>query len=66
MNKRLAGLICGIISMASVVVFLIWGFLLDDFGHAWLVFVFGGVASAIISMIANYQQAKKEEESEEK
>ena len=67
MDKKLAGLICGIISMVSVVVFFLWGYIGNAWGHSWLVFLIGGVACAIVSMVANYmEETGKTEKSDKK
>lgn len=62
MNKKLANLICGIISMAALLVFFIWGQFFHGYGVSWVSFVVAGIACAIIRMIANYSEDKKEEE----
>lgn len=51
MKNVKTGTICAIISMASVVVMLIWGFLANDFSHSWLAVVVGGVVSCAVHMI---------------
>lgn len=59
------GTICAIISMTSVVIMLIWGFLANDFSHSWLAVAIGGVVSCAFAMIRNdLDKAKKDKESE--
>ena len=62
MDKKLVGLICGIISMVAVLVFFIWGQFFGGYSVSWVVFVVSGIACAIISMIGNYTREKKEDE----
>ena len=60
------GTICAIISMTSVVIMLLWGFLADDFAHSWLAVMVGGVASCAFSMIRrDLDKAKKDKEGSE-
>ena len=61
MDKKLAGLVCGIISIVSVAVFFLWGYLGSAWGKSWLVFVVGGMICAIINMVAKYNEEKKKE-----
>ncbi|MBQ6318704.1 MAG: hypothetical protein IJI23_02825 [Lachnospiraceae bacterium] len=57
------GTICAIISMTSVVIMLLWGFLADDFAHSWLAVMVGGVASCAFAMISrDMDKAKKDKE----
>ena len=65
MDKKLIGIICAIISMCSVVVFFIWGWVANSFAHAWLIFMIAGIACATTSMIGNYLNDKKSKESKE-
>lgn len=51
--------LCSIISGASVVVMLIWGFIAGSFEHSWLAVFAGGIAVGIISS-ANKQKEKQE------
>ena len=60
------GTICAIISMASVVIMFLWGFLANDFAHSWLVVMVGGVASCAFAMIRrDLDKAKKDKEGSE-
>ena len=66
-NKSIGG-ICGIISMAAVAVYLIWGMIAHSYQNAWIVFVISGIACAAVSIINNIkkeEKAKKAEETEE-
>ena len=57
------GTICAIISMTSVVIMLLWGFLADDFAHSWLAVMVGGVASCAFARISrDMDKAKKDKE----
>lgn len=57
------GTICAIISMTSVVIMLIWGFLANDFGHSWLAVMVGGVTSCAFAMVRkDLDKAKKDKE----
>lgn len=51
MKNIRTGTICSIISMVSVLVMLIWGFVANDFSHSWLAVVVGGVLSGAVYMI---------------
>lgn len=60
------GTICAIISMTSVVIMLIWGFMADDFAHSWLAVMVGGVASCAVSMVRrDLDKSKKDKEGSE-
>ena len=60
------GTICAIISMTSVVIMFIWGFLANDFAHSWLAVMVGGVASCAFAMIRkDLDKAKKDKEGSE-
>ena len=60
------GTVCAIISMTSVVIMLIWGFLAGDFSHSWLAVMVGGVASAAFAMVRKDQdKAKKDKKGSE-
>ena len=60
------GTICAIISMTSVVIMLIWGYLANDFAHSWLAVLVGGVASVAFAMVRKDQdKAKKDKEGSE-
>ena len=45
------GTLCAIISMTSVVIMFIWGYIANDFGHSWIAVMIGGVVSCAVSMI---------------
>ena len=45
------GTLCTSISMISVFIMFVWGYLADDFSHSWLAVMAGGIVSAIIAMI---------------
>lgn len=51
MKNVKTGTICAIISMASVVVMFIWGYLANDFGHSWIAVMIGGLLSCAVSMV---------------
>ena len=51
MKNIKTGTICSIISMISVAVMFIWGFVADDFGHSWLAVMIGGIISGAVYMI---------------
>ena len=60
------GTICAIISMTSVVIMLIWGFMADDFAHSWLAVMVGGVASCAVAMVRrDLDKSKKDKEGSE-
>ncbi len=60
------GTICAIISMTSVVIMLIWGFVADDFAHSWLAVMVGGVVSCAFLMVRkDKDKAKKDKEGSE-
>ena len=56
------GTICAIISMVSVLIMLVWGFLASDFGHSWLAVFAGGIACAIVSMVRKDKGSSGKEE----
>ena len=64
MKNVKTGTICAIISMVSVLVMFIWGYLEGDFSHSWLAVMAGGVASCAFYMIR--RDVKKEEKDQEK
>lgn len=51
MKNIKTGTICSIISMTSVVIMFIWGYLAGDFKHSWLAVMIGGILSCAIYMI---------------
>ncbi len=51
MKNIKTGTICAMISMISVVVMFIWGYLAGDFSHSWLAVMVGGVLSCSVYMI---------------
>ena len=60
------GTICAIISMVSVVVMFIWGYLANDFSHSWLAVMIGGILSCAVSMIRkDKEKAQKDKEGSE-
>ncbi|MBQ7714390.1 MAG: hypothetical protein IJT70_00805 [Clostridia bacterium] len=60
MNSKIYGAICGIISMVAVVVFFIWGGLIEKtYEHSWIVFVISGIACAILGMVSGIMKEKK-------
>ena len=46
-----AGTICGIISMVSVLIMFLWGFLGNAWSVSWVAVMIGGVLSGIVYMI---------------
>ena len=60
------GTICAIISMVSVVVMFIWGYLANDFSHSWLALLIGGILVCAFSLIRkDKEKAKKDKEGSE-
>ena len=60
------GTICAIISMVSVVVMFIWGYLANDFSHSWIAVMIGGILSCAVSMIRkDKEKAQKDKEGSE-
>ncbi|MCR5222873.1 MAG: hypothetical protein K6D90_08425 [Lachnospiraceae bacterium] len=51
MKNIKTGTICALISMTSVVVMFIWGYLANDFSHSWLAVMVGGILSCAVFMI---------------
>ena len=47
-----------VISIASVVIFFLWGWL-DTFQHSWLIFVVGGLAMAVLRAKSGNSGGKK-------
>ena len=45
------GTICGIISMVSVLIMFLWGFLGNAWSVSWVAVMIGGVLSGIVYMI---------------
>ena len=63
MKNIKTGTICSLISMVSVVVMLIWGFVADDFSRSWLAVLVGGVLSYGFYMIRrDIDNAQKDKE----
>ena len=56
--------LCAIISMVSVLVMFIWGYIAGTFEHSWLAVMIGGVISASIKMIRKDKEEKAKEEQE--
>ena len=65
MNKNTYGAICGIISMAAVIAFFVWGMIEKTYEHSWIVFVVSGVCCAILGMVNNIKGEKKEDDRDE-
>ncbi len=55
--------LCTIISMVSVLVMFIWGYLADSFDHCWLAVMAGGIIVISIRMIRKDKEEKAKEES---
>ncbi|MBO4902071.1 MAG: hypothetical protein J5518_04700 [Lachnospiraceae bacterium] len=51
MKNIKTGTICALISMVSVVVMFIWGYLANDFSRSWLAVMIGGILSFAVFMI---------------
>ncbi|MCR5799859.1 MAG: hypothetical protein K6G69_07280 [Lachnospiraceae bacterium] len=63
MKNVKTGTICSIISMTSVVIMFIWGFLANDFSHSWLAVMIGGIVSYGFYMVRrDIEKSEKEEE----
>ena len=56
--------LCSIISMVSVLVMFIWGYIAGTFEHSWLAIMAAGIIIASISMIR--KDTEKSEDKEEK
>ena len=56
------GTICAIISMISVFVMFVWGYVAGDFAHSWLAVMAGGIASAIVAMVRKDKGSSGKEE----
>ena len=56
------GTLCAIISMASVFIMLVWGYLAGSFQYSWLAVMAGGIIIAAISMIRKDKGSKGESE----
>ena len=61
MSKKSIGGICALISMATVVIYFIWGMIAHSYQNAWIIFMIGGVACAGVSIIAGMKKEKNEE-----
>lgn len=59
------GTLCAIISMTSVFIMLVWGFIAGSFQHSWLAVMAGGIISAAVSMIRKDKE-KAEDKSDTK
>ena len=67
MKNIKTGTICALISMVSVVVMLIWGYLANDFSHSWLAVMVGGILSFAVYMIRkDIKGAEKDNDSNDK
>ncbi|MCR5357457.1 MAG: hypothetical protein K6E63_08655 [Lachnospiraceae bacterium] len=58
------GTLCASISMISVFIMFVWGYLANDFGHSWLAVMAGGIISCIVSMVRK-DKDKAEEDNKE-
>ena len=59
--------ICTIISMTSVLVMFIWGYIAGTFEQSWLAVMAGGILSGAVYMIRrDIESADKEDKKEEK
>ena len=50
-----------IISMVSVLVMFVWGYLAGSFAHSWLAVFAGGIVIAALSILGKGKQAEKDE-----
>ncbi len=67
MKNIKTGTICALISMVSVVVMFIWGYLANDFSHSWLAVMVGGILSCAVYMIRkDIKGAEKDNNSNDK
>ncbi|MBQ6442295.1 MAG: hypothetical protein IJJ13_06880 [Lachnospiraceae bacterium] len=64
MKNISTGTLAAIISMCSVVVFFVWGWL-DTYQHSWIVFMICGIAIAAVSMIRKDKDKAAKADSEE-
>ena len=55
-----------LISMASVLIMFVWGYLAGSFAHSWLAVFAGGIAVAALTIIGKKQPENEKDESEEK
>ncbi len=63
MKNVKTGTICALISMTSVVIMFIWGFLANDFSHSWLAVMIGGIVSYGFYMVRrDIEKSEKEKE----
>ena len=63
MKNVKTGTICALISMTSVVIMFIWGFLANDFTHSWLAVMIGGIVSYGFYMVRmDIEKSEKEKE----
>ena len=51
-----------IISIVSVVVMMLWGFIGNDWGHSWLAVFVGGCIIAILSILKGKDADKKDKD----
>ena len=49
-----------VISIASVIIFFIWGFIEGTYQHSWIIFMFAGLADVIISILDRKDKDKQE------
>ncbi len=67
MKNIKTGTICALISMTSVVVMFIWGYLANDFSHSWLAVMVGGILSFAVFMIRkDFKSGEKENDNDDK
>lgn len=67
MKNIKTGTICALISMTSVVVMFIWGYLANDFSHSWLAVMVGGILSCAVFMIRkDIKSGEKENDNDDK
>ena len=55
-----------LISMASVLIMFVWGYLAGSFAQSWLAVFAGGIAVAALTIIGKKQPENEKDESEEK
>ena len=51
-----------IISMVSMLVMFIWGYIEGNFNHSWLAIMVGGIIIVSIRMVRKDKEAKEKEE----
>lgn len=58
--------ICTIISMTSVLIMFIWGYIAGSFEHSWLAVMAGGVLSGAVYMIRRDIESGEKENKDDK